>query len=87
MMYIEDDRTEDQKTTLTYGVVGTDKFMSGWGKAENGTSYAVWSCTPNDIDKVEKTVINRGDMLRVRIVDLRTYRPRGNGHCHIYATS
>lgn len=83
-MIIQDDRTEEQKTTLTYGVVGTDKFMSGWGKADNGTSYAVWACKPDDIDKLERTINGRGDMLRVRIVELKTYKPRGRGHCHIY---
>lgn len=84
-MYIQDDRTDEQKTTLTYGVVGTDKFMSGWGKAKNGMSYAVWACKPTDIDKVERYVRSRSDMLRVRVVDLRTYRPTASGHCHIYA--
>ncbi len=83
-MIIQDDRTEEQKKTLTYGVVGTDKFMSGWGKAENSMSYAVWACKPDDIDKLERTINGRGDMLRVRIVELKTYKPRGRGHCRIY---
>lgn len=83
---IKDDRTEEQKRTHVWGVVGTDSFMSGWGEAKDGYSYAVWSC-PNDMAKLadlERTVSHREDMKRVRVVYLPDYRPRGAAHVHIY---
>ena len=85
-MQIQDDRTEEQKKTHRYAIVGTDRFMSGWGKAKGGASYAAWA-VPQDLDAiahVEYWVERRGDMRRVRVVDLDTWRPRGRGHAHIY---
>jgi hypothetical protein len=83
-MILEDDRTDDLKATHYWGVVGADRVLSGWGLARGGTSYACWACRPEDRRKVLAWVENRSDMRRVREVDLRTYRPRGRGHCHIY---
>jgi len=79
----QDDRTPEQMKTHTWIVAGTDKFMSGWGKARNGTSYAGWACEYEDLDKVERWVHNRSDMKRVRVVGT-DWRPRGVGHTHIY---
>ena len=78
-----DDRTDEQKQTHTVIVAGTDSMLSGWGQAEDGTSYAGWACRPEDLDKVESWVRNRSDMKRVRIV-FSDWRPRGPGHTHIY---
>ena len=85
-MQIQDDRTEEQKKTHRYAIVGTDRFMSGWSKAKGGTSYAAWAIDGDreTIDRVEKWVSSRSDMRRVRFVNLDTWRPRGRGHAHIY---
>jgi hypothetical protein len=79
----KDDRTEAEQKTHTVAVVGTDPFLSGWGDAENGVSYAGWACRPEDIDETEASVRLRGDMLRVRIVTLKGYKPKA-AHTHIY---
>lgn len=82
-MKIQDDRTPEQKKTHSWLVIGTDRFMSGWGKAKGGVSYAVWACRPEDRHEVLSWVENRSDMKRVReTVD--PYKPSGKGHCHIY---
>lgn len=87
-MQIQDDRTTEQKFTHRWLVIGTDSFLSGWGKAEGGQSYEAWAYKPINRDKVLRWVKARSDMKRVReAVDnggnLR-YRPSGPGHCHIY---
>lgn len=84
-MIVEDERSEREKFDLTTGIAATDAFLSGWGCAKNGVSYVVWACKPEDADRVFRWVKNRPEMKRVRIVDLKTYRPRGPGHCSIYA--
>lgn len=86
-MIIEDDRTKEQKETHTWLVIGTDSFLSGWGKAEGGVSYAVWACKPEDRFKVLDWVEKRSDMKRVRESSEAygsKYKPKGKGHCHIY---
>jgi hypothetical protein len=83
-MITQDDRTPQQKQTHTLIVIMTDSFMSGWGLAEGGPSYAGWACQPQIIDMVEARIRARDDARRVRIV-LGNYRPpTGPGHCHIY---
>ena len=82
-MKIIDDRTPEQKLTHKILVVGTDSFMSGWGEAEGGSSYAVWACKEEDSKKVFEWVEKRPEMKRVRIV-ADPYKPKGKGHCHIY---
>jgi hypothetical protein len=79
----QDDRSDKQKKTHTLAVVGTDSFMSGWGGAEGGMSYAGWACTYEDLDATERMVLARRDMKRVRIVSLDGYRPSA-AHTHIY---
>ena len=89
-MTLEDNRTEEQKKTHTWLVVGTDKFLSGWGGAEGGLSYAAWACKPEDRRSVLDWVERRSDMLRVREVAeseyAGKYRPNSTYcvHCHIY---
>jgi hypothetical protein len=82
-MIIQDDRTPEQKATHTWLVIGTDSFLSGWGKAQDGVSIAAWACRPSDRSKVLAWVESRSDMKRVREVS-GDYRPKGSGHCHIY---
>lgn len=82
-MILEDDRTPEQKLTHTWAVIGTDTFMSGWGGAEGGMSYAGWACPFKRLSEVETTVRNRSDMQRVRVVKLDDYHPRA-AHTHIY---
>ena len=86
MATIQDDRTKEQKTTHYLAVLGTDSFLSGWGGAKGGASYAAWVVGPgSNINDVQCAVERRPDMKRVRVVDLRTYRPsRGCAHLHIY---
>jgi len=83
-MTLIDDRNDEQRLTLTLAVVGTDRFLSGWGAAGSGASYAGWACTAETVDEVRRRIIHRSDMGRVRIVSLSGYRPKGEGHCHIY---
>ena len=88
-MKMEDDRTPEQLKTHQLLIIGTDSFMSGWGAAENGVSYAAWACHYDDADKVRRWVESRGEMKRVRetvdpTYDGKRYRPSGRGHCHIY---
>ena len=85
-MIMQDDRTVEQKKTHTWLVGGTDRFMSGWGLAEGGTSFAFWACLPKHARKVLAWVKSRGDITRVRTV-ARNYRPAGIGHCHIYTVN
>ena len=85
-MEYQDDRTNEQKKTHRFIVAMTDTFMSGWGKAENGTSYAGWACRHEHIEQVEQWVRSRGDAKRVRIVG-SDWRPRGTGHTHIYVVN
>ena len=82
-MKLDDDRTGHQRTTHPVIIIGTDRILSGRGKAEGGTSYAGWACRYKDQYKVERWVRRRGDMKRVRIVGTE-YKPAGVGHCHIY---
>ncbi len=84
-MEIQDDRTPEQRKTHRWGVCMTDSFMSGWGKAADGVSYAIWAVSSlSDYDAVERWVRGRSDAKRVRSVLLDSYRPQGRGHCHIY---
>lgn len=82
-MKLVDDRTPEQKKTHYIIIAATDSFMSGWGECKNGTSYAGWACKPEDSDKVWHWVKSRREMKRVREV-VGSWRPRGNGHTHIY---
>lgn len=83
-----DDRDASQRYTHVIGVAMNDRFLSNWGRAQRGTSVAVWACTKDDEDRVYDAVRRRSDASRVRVVDLRTWRrPRGAAHVHIYAVS
>lgn len=79
----EDDRTAEQRTTHTWAVAGTDRFMSGWGGATGGTSVAAWACPYSELGAVLDHVTSRSEMKRVRVVKLDTWRPRA-AHVHVY---
>jgi hypothetical protein len=67
--------------------VGTDNFLSGWGKAKGGKSYAAWACEGYEAaKKAQEWVERRGDMKRVRQV-YGDYRPSGTGHLRIYVVN
>jgi len=83
-MIIQDDRTAEEKKSHNWLVIGTDKFLSGWGEAKDGKSIAAWACTFERLDAVEKWVKSRSDMLRVRISNDKNYRPKTAKHFHIY---
>jgi hypothetical protein len=83
-MKLVDDRTEEEKSTHLVLWGGTDSFLSGWGGAEGGSSYAFWACRPEDSLACERWVRSRGDMKRVREVTTDYRPPSAPGHCHIY---
>ena len=87
-MEYNDDRTPEQKKRLTWLVIGTDSFMSGWGGAKGGNSFAAWACQPKDRNKVLQWVSSRGEMKRVREHNEAysgKYRPGSSCvHLHIY---
>jgi len=82
-MKINDERTQEERKTHKFIVAGTDTFLSGWGEAHGGVSYAGWACKYEDLPKVEGWVRRRSDMKRVRII-VGEWKPKGNGHTHVY---
>jgi hypothetical protein len=84
MTFDHDDRTPEQKATHRWAVAMTDSFMSGWGKAQGGASYAAWAIGPDDsINEAERWVRGRSDAKRVRVVDLNSWRPKAK-HTSVY---
>lgn len=90
-MILQDERTVEQIQDEGYIwlIIGTDIYMSGWGRAANGKSYAAWACKAEDIPLVKTWIKNRGDMKRVRVVCDRkgNYHPKNAGHCRIYVVT
>ena len=78
-----DDRTKQQKQTHTVVIAGTDSFMSGWGRAAGGASFAAWACRPEHARHVERWVRGRPEMKRVRSVT-KNWKGRSAAHVHIY---
>lgn len=83
-MELEDDRTAEQKKTHQAIVLMTDRFLSGWGKARGGLSYAGWACTENEVEDMIARLLRRSDAKNVRVVRGNYRPPGGPGHCHIY---
>jgi hypothetical protein len=83
MTTIVDDRTAEQRLTHTVFVRGMDKFMSGWGGAEGGTSVAAWACRPENLSTVEARIRSRGDLSRITVTRRIRAAP-GCAHIHIY---
>lgn len=70
-------------------VGGVDSFMSGWGDADGGKSYAFWGCRPEDEVAVREWVGHRDEIRRVRVVvHSTTSKPpvqmSARDHCHVY---
>ena len=82
-MAFQDDRTPEERQTHALAVVGTDSFMSGWGGAEGGASFAGWAFQDGDLAGCMDWVDGRSDMQRVRVVTLNNYKPKA-AHTHIY---
>jgi hypothetical protein len=83
-MDVQDNRTLAEKGTHRWLVVMTDTFMSGWGGAGCGSSFAAWAC--EDLETAERVadrVRQRSDASRVRIVHDSGYRPRC-AHLQVY---
>jgi len=83
-MIFVDDRTKEQKATHRLIIMATDRFMSGWGRAAGGPSYAGWACRYEDSRAVERWVRSRPEMMRIRDVGSNYRPPAGPGHCHVY---
>src|SRR3990167_249727 len=84
VMIFQDDRTPEQQRTHSVIVLMTDTFMSGWGGAGGGPSYAGWACRPELAGTIERRIRSRSDARRVRIVGGNYRPPSIQGHCHIY---
>ena len=84
-MIMEDDRKGREKYTHCNLIGGVDTFLSGWGKAENGLSWAFWACRDKDKENVWTWVKNRGDIKHTRERG-KDYRPSAgkHGHFHVY---
>ncbi len=84
---VEDDRNEETRITHNCIILATDRFLSGWGLAEGGNSYAAWACKSKDFTKVLRWVKSRSDMMRIREVSTN-YRPSQYcAHLHIYVVN
>lgn len=83
-MDIDDDRTDAEKRTHTCLIGGTDRFMSGWGKAKGGQSIALWACPPEYRDRVRDWVYRSSDIGGPDEYS-DSNLPTGLGHCHIYS--
>ena len=86
-MIWKDERTEEQKKTHTILVTAKDKFMSGWGHAEGGSSYCAWAVDPNQAShaKLLHWVESRREMqyVNVRYDSGKNWRPNAK-HVSIY---
>lgn len=82
-MIYKDDRTIEQHTTHQTVIWGRDKFLSGWGQATGGYSWAGWACKPEDTAACLQWVQSRGDMRYIRVGGSR---PKGRAvkHVHVY---
>ena len=82
---LKDDRNEDQQFSHDVLVGGRDSFMSGWGEAEGGSSYAFWACQPSDQQAVGAWVEARDDIESRGAIDESELPALGDcDHCHIY---
>ena len=85
---IEDRRTPEERKTHRFLVIATDRYMSGWGGAEGGTSVCVWACaSEEDRRRVWDWVASRGDMKRLRSTydgaGRAAYKPARRGVAHV----
>lgn len=64
----EDLRTPEQRKTHTILILALDTFLSGWGEARGGESWAAWACKPEHRQQVHAWVQGRTDTANVRIL-------------------
>ncbi len=81
-----DDRTKEQKKTHTVLITATDRFLSGWGKARNGTSKCAWACKPEHVNQVLAWVESRNEMKYVNVNYTGKWYPKA-AHVHIYVVN
>jgi len=81
MTNYQDDRTPDQRVSHPIIVWGRDRFLSGWGGARGGYSWAGWACTSEDVNRCESWVRGRHDMQYVRVGG---DRPKGAQVKHVH---
>lgn len=82
---VKDDRTEEQRQTHRWLVVGTDTWMSGWGRAAGGLSVCAWAYrTADEASAAAARVKECANLARVRIVHDDRYKPRVAKHFHVY---
>ncbi len=68
-------------TTSKYWVSMTDKFMSGWGRAEGQINKLVIECdTYDEAEKVYNNVIKRSEM---KYVNICMNKPRYNSNYYL----
>lgn len=92
MERFQDDRTEEQRQRLTWGVKMRDSFLSGWGPGRDaGGSIAIWACEHRHLEAVERWVSSRSDATYVAVLSLKGFtagRARSNYReqlVHVYA--
>ncbi len=83
-MIYEDDRTEEEKQEYNCLITATDRFMSGWGRAEGGASKCAWAVRPEDCSDMLTWVQDRPDMKYVNVHYRNKWKPRNAAHVHIY---
>lgn len=89
MPTINDKRKAADVEKLNWVVCGKDSFMSGWGGAKGGRSFAAWACHDDNVDEILAQAESRGDITYITAKkmpanarDIR--RLRGNDHLTIY---
>jgi len=83
-MQINDERSTEQKKTHNILVTATDRFMSGWGLADGGSSKCAWAC--DSVKKAEKVfnwVKKRSEMKYVNIQH-KKWNPKNAAHVSVY---
>ena len=86
MGIVEDRRTTEQVVATLGFVVATDSFMSGWGQAPRRSLFAVPFGTEAEAEIVKDNMERRSEMLRVRIVWGKHYRPKMSAGDHLSIT-
>ena len=81
---INDLRTPAQRVTHTIFVVGYDPFLSRWGRAQLGTSFAAWACEECNVEAVEEWVGKRNDVRDAVTVDEDDFDDNRCVHLSIY---
>ena len=79
---IDDRRTDEDKRRTVGFVVATDSFMSGWGKAQGRSLFAVPLSNWDQADTVLANLQARSEMKRPRIVGA-DYRPKLSNGDHL----